>query len=146
MHDIFMCLQSLHKHVRDCNTILEGVNSNHRAVTLKLTLTSIKVQQSRAISKGATDWQKIQSDEHLQMMYNEHLQSMITPTMDYDEYSAAVLKAGELTMTVTKQKMCGMVPTEPRNPSPPPVQPQPILTCCQASFPPAPIRPINYAG
>jgi hypothetical protein len=93
--------------VRDCTTILEGVNSNHRAVTFKLTLTSIKVQQSCAISKGATDWRKIQSDEHLRMVYNEHLQSMITPTMDYDEYNAAVLKAGELTMTVTKQKCAG---------------------------------------
>jgi hypothetical protein len=107
MHDIFMCLQSLHKRVRDRNTILEGVNSNHHAVTLKLTLTSIKVQQSCAISKGATDWWKIQSDEHIRMVYNEHLQSMITPTMDYDEYNAAVLKAGELTMTVTKQKCAG---------------------------------------
>jgi hypothetical protein len=108
MHDIFMCLQSLHKRVRDRNTILEGVNSNHHAVTLKLTLTSIKVQQSCAISKGATNWRKIQSDEnHVRIVYNEHLQSMITPTIDYDEYNAAVLKAGKLTMTVTKQKCVG---------------------------------------
>jgi hypothetical protein len=29
MHDIFMCSQLLHKRVRDCNTILEGVISDH---------------------------------------------------------------------------------------------------------------------
>ncbi len=107
MHDILMCSQLLHKQVRDCNTILGGVNSDHRAISLKLTLTSIKVQQSCAISKVATDWPKIQSDEHLQMVYNKHLQSMITPAMDYNEYNAAVLKARELTMTANKQKCKG---------------------------------------
>jgi hypothetical protein len=27
---------------------------------------------------------------------------MITPEMDYDEYNAAILKAGELTMTINE--------------------------------------------
>jgi hypothetical protein len=107
MHDIFMCSQSLHKQVRDCNTILEGVISDHRVVFLKLTLTYIKVQQSHAISKGVTNWQKIQSNEHLRMVHNKPLQSMITPAMDYDEYNDAVLKAGELTMTNNKRKCEG---------------------------------------
>ncbi len=53
--------------------ILEEINSDHCVVSLKLTLTSIKVQQSCARSKGATGWQEIHSDEHLQMVYNEHL-------------------------------------------------------------------------
>ena len=106
MHGIFMCSQMLHKHVRDCNTIIEGVSSDHCAVSLKLMLSSIKVQ-SRAILKDDTDWQKILSNEHLQMLYNKHLQSMITPEMDYDEYNAAILKAWELTMTINKRKCEG---------------------------------------
>ena len=74
---------------------------------MTLTLVSIKVQHSRTFSKGTTDWQKIQSDEHLQMVFNEHLQSMITPEMNYDMYNKGILKAGELTATHTKQKCAG---------------------------------------
>jgi hypothetical protein len=92
--------------VRDCNTIFEGISSDHKAVSLKLMLSSIKVQ-SCAISRGDTDWQKILSNEHLQMVYNKHLQSMITPEMDYDKYNAAILKAGELTMAINKRKCEG---------------------------------------
>ncbi len=40
-------------------------------------LTSIKVQ-SWAISKDDTDWQRILSDDHLRMIYNKHLQSLVT--------------------------------------------------------------------
>ena len=90
MHDIFMCSQSLHKRVRDCNTTLDGANSDHRAVSMTLNLASIKVQHSRALSKGTTNWRKIQSDEHLQMVLKEHLQLMITPDMDYDMYNKAI--------------------------------------------------------
>ena len=107
MHDIFMCSQSLHKRVRDCNTTLDRANSNHRAVSMTLTLASIKVQHNRALSKGTTDWRKIQSDKHLQMVFKEHLQSMITPDMDYDMCNEAILKAGDLTVTHTKQKCAG---------------------------------------
>jgi hypothetical protein len=106
MHSIFMCSQSLHKRVRDCNTILEGVNSDHWAVSLKLMLTSIKMQ-CQAISKGDTDWCRILSDKNLRMVYNKHLQSLVSPRMDYDEYNAAILRAGNLTMTINKRKCEG---------------------------------------
>ena len=74
---------------------------------MTLTLASIKVQHNRALSKGTTDWRKIQSDKHLQMVFKEHLQSMITPDMDYDMCNEAILKAGDLTVTHTKQKCAG---------------------------------------
>jgi hypothetical protein len=32
---------------------------------------------------------------------------MITPEMDYDKYNAAILKAGELTMTINRRKCEG---------------------------------------
>jgi hypothetical protein len=42
------------------------------------------------------------------MVYNEHLQSLVTPRMDYNEYNAAILRAGDLTMTIIKGKCEGM--------------------------------------
>jgi hypothetical protein len=72
MHGIFICSQLLHKRVRDCNTILEveGVSSDHWAISWKLRLTSTKVQ-CWAISKGDTNWCRILSDE---MMMSTMLQ------------------------------------------------------------------------
>jgi hypothetical protein len=42
MHDTFLCSQSLHKQVHDCQAVLHGVASDHKAVRLKLTLLSVK--------------------------------------------------------------------------------------------------------
>jgi exonuclease III len=49
MHDIFACSQSLHKIIHDCQVVLHGVASDHKAVRLKLTLSSVKFK-ARAIS------------------------------------------------------------------------------------------------
>jgi hypothetical protein len=106
MHDIFACSQSLHKQVHDCVAVLEGVDSNHRAVRLKIMLSSIKFK-ARAISRGTIDWPKILTNEHLQMVYNKHLQSMSKPNMDYNEYNNIILNAGELTTTTHKRTCAG---------------------------------------
>ncbi len=63
MHDIFACSQSLHKQVHDCQALLHGVASNHRAVRLKLILLSIKFK-ALAISRGTINWPKLLSDNH----------------------------------------------------------------------------------
>jgi len=63
MHDIFACSISLHKRVRDCVTSLDGVASDHQAVCLKISLTSIKFK-SKAMSRGTINWSKILSDDH----------------------------------------------------------------------------------
>jgi hypothetical protein len=47
------------------------------------------------------------SYEHLRMVYREHLQSLVTPRMDYNEYNPEILRAGDLTMTINKRKCDG---------------------------------------
>jgi hypothetical protein len=107
MHDNFACSQSLHKRIRECKAILDGVESDHPAVQLKIMLVSIKFK-SRIVLRGTIDWPKILSDEHLQMVYNKHLQSMTTPDMDYDNYNEIIIRAVELTATAHKRKCEGL--------------------------------------
>jgi hypothetical protein len=38
------------------------------------------------------------------MVYNKHLISLTTPDMEYDDYQAMIMKAGELTTTHHKRK------------------------------------------
>ena len=106
MHDIFACSQSLHKRVQDCKAVLHGVASDHQAVRLCLALSSIKFK-AHAISRGTINWPKILSDEHTRMVYNEHLASLTTPDMEYDDYQATIMKAGELTATHHKRQCDG---------------------------------------
>jgi len=99
MHEIFTCSQSLHKQVKDCKWVLHGAASNHQAVQLCLTLLSIKFK-AHAISHGDIDWPKLLSNKHTHMVYNnEHLSSLTTPNIHYDDYQAIIIKAGELTTT-----------------------------------------------
>jgi hypothetical protein len=63
MHDVFACLQSLHKRIHDCQAVLHGVVSDHKAVRLKLTLSSVKFK-AQAISRGTIDWPKIMLDDY----------------------------------------------------------------------------------
>ena len=106
MHDIFACSLSCHKRVRDCVTSLDGVASDHQAVCLKISLTSIKFK-TKALSRGAIDWSKILSDDHTRMVYNEHLLQITNNDMDYDSYQEAILQAGALTATNHKKQCTG---------------------------------------
>jgi hypothetical protein len=106
MHDIFACSISLHKRIRDCVTSLEGVASNHHAVRLTISLTSIKFKP-KAVTKGTTDWSKILSESHSRMMYNEHLLQITDNDMDNDTYQEAILQAGALTATHHKKQCTG---------------------------------------
>jgi hypothetical protein len=58
MHDIFVCSKTMHKRVRNCNVVDDGIDSDHRAVALKLAITSIKFNGNK-ITKGAIDWNTI---------------------------------------------------------------------------------------
>ena len=42
MLDLVVCSALLHKRVRNCRTTLDGLDSDHHAVSLDLNLTSIK--------------------------------------------------------------------------------------------------------
>jgi hypothetical protein len=106
MHDIFACSQSLRKRVKDCKSVLHGVASNHQAVRLCLGLSSIKFK-AHAILRGTINWPKILSDEHTRMVYNEHLISLTTPDIDYNDNQSIIMKAREFTATHHKRQCDG---------------------------------------
>ena len=102
MHDVFACSQSFHKHVHDCKMTPQGVESDHKAVCLHLTLSSVKFKARNSMKVGTINWPKILSDE-----YNEHLLSLTTPGINYDDYQESILDAGRLTATYHKHLCTG---------------------------------------
>ncbi len=106
MHDIFACSISLHKRIRDCVTSLKGVASDHHAVRLTLSLTSIKFKP-KAVTNGTFNWSQILSDGNSRMMYNDHLLQTTHNDMDYDTYQEAILQAGALAAAHHKKQCTG---------------------------------------
>jgi hypothetical protein len=45
--DVIICLKTLHKRINNCQVILDGLDSNHRAVRLDLVLTLIKFKETQ---------------------------------------------------------------------------------------------------
>jgi hypothetical protein len=62
MIDVFECSQQLHCQVHNCRITLDGVESNHSAVRLDLTMTSLKHKTSTTLARGTIDWCKIASN------------------------------------------------------------------------------------
>jgi hypothetical protein len=60
------------KHIHDYKMVLHSVASDHRAICLKVALISVKCKAHRAMSRGTINWPTILTDEHTQMVYNEH--------------------------------------------------------------------------
>jgi hypothetical protein len=56
---------------------------------------------------GTINWPKILSDEHTRMVYNEHLISLTTSGITYDDYQECILDAGRLTATYHKRLCTG---------------------------------------
>ena len=106
MHDIFACLQSLHKQIHDCKAVPHGAVSDHKAVRLSLMFTSIEFR-GHALSRGTTDWPKILSDDHTRAMYNEHLLMLMTGQTQWDNHQELILQAGSLTATTHKRQCEG---------------------------------------
>jgi len=59
MLDVIVCSATLHKRIHNCSTTLDGLDSDHRAVTMALNLTSIKYKVNPSINCGGIDWRKI---------------------------------------------------------------------------------------
>jgi hypothetical protein len=99
MIDIFACAKSLHCQVRNCQMIAEGVESDHTAVQLDITLTSLKRTNSTALSRGKTDWRKIVTDPTTRQLYNDLLTEATTdsPDIPYEDFNDIIKKAGEKT-------------------------------------------------
>lgn len=59
MHNIFSVSRNFHKRIRDCKAVRDGVESDHSAVCLEISLTSIEFKEGKALSTGIIDWPKI---------------------------------------------------------------------------------------
>jgi len=52
MLDVIVCSATLHKRIHNCRTTLNELDSDHRAVTMALNLTSIKYKVKPSINCG----------------------------------------------------------------------------------------------
>ena len=60
---------------------------------------SLIIFKAHAITHVTINWPKILSNKHTCMVHNKHLSSLTTPDIDYNDYQAIIIKAGELTAT-----------------------------------------------
>ena len=77
----------MHKRVRNCNVVDDGIDSDHQAVTLKLAITSIKFNGNK-ITKGAINWNTILYDDRYRERYNHTLLELVDATMSYADFNA----------------------------------------------------------
>jgi exonuclease III len=100
MLDLIVCSATLHKRVCNCCTTLDGLDSDHRAVSLDLNLTSIKYKAKSSLNRGDIDWRKICEADEQRKLYNKYLLQFTSRDMSYKEYCEAIVRAGETTATV----------------------------------------------
>jgi hypothetical protein len=67
----------------------------------------VKFKARESMKSGTINWPKILTDEHTRMVYNEHLLSLTTPGIDYDDYQETILNAGKLTAIYHKRQCSG---------------------------------------
>ena len=95
MLDLIVCSATLHKRVCNCCTTLDGLDSDHRAVSLDLNLTSIKYKVKSSLNRGDIDWRKICEDDEQRKLYNKYLLQLTSRDMTYKENCEAIVRAGE---------------------------------------------------
>ncbi len=81
MLNMVVCLASLHKRIHNCCTALDGLDSNHPAVSMDLNLTSIKYKAKLLMNCGNIDWRKIFKEDEQRKLYNKYLLELISRDM-----------------------------------------------------------------
>ncbi len=95
MIDIFVCSQQLHCQVHNCRITSDGVESNHSAVRLDLTMTSLKHKMSTTLTHGTINWHKIASNTATIKHYNNILlASTEMIAMSYEDFNKSIIAAG----------------------------------------------------
>ncbi len=87
--------------------MLDGLDSDHRAVALDLNLTSIKYKVKTSVNRGDIDWRTICEEEMQRTMYNKYLLQLTSRDMSYENFCKAVVRAGELTAVAVKKSCVG---------------------------------------
>jgi len=107
MLDLLVCSATLHKRARNFYTMLDGLDSDHRAVSFELNLTSIKYKAKSSLNRGDIDWRLICDDETQRKLYNKYLLQLTSRDMSYDNFCEAVVRAGEITAVTVNHSCAG---------------------------------------
>jgi hypothetical protein len=71
MLDVIVTSTMLHKQVKNCFVVPEGINSDHQAVRMTLNLTSIKYKPKASMHSGEIDWHAIMEKDEQWKLYNK---------------------------------------------------------------------------
>jgi hypothetical protein len=96
MIDIVAFSQQLQCRIQNCCITSDGVESDHTAVRLDITMTSLKHKTIPTLTRGTIDWRRIAADKATSRHYNEILlastESMTE--MAYDVFKELIIAAG----------------------------------------------------
>ena len=92
MLDLIVCSITLHKHVKNCQVVDDGADSNHRAVRMQLNLTSLKYKEEASLD--SVDWRRICEEDEQCKLYNKYLLELTSRNMTYNTFCEAVVRAG----------------------------------------------------
>jgi hypothetical protein len=107
MLDVIVCSASLHKRIHNCYTTLDGLYSNHHAVSMDLNLTSIKYKAKLLMNCCDIDWRKICEEDEQRKLYNKYLLELTSQDMSYNNFCKAVVRAGKETAATIDRKCEG---------------------------------------
>ena len=106
MYDIFATSQSLHKRVRDCKVVDNGVESDHKAVKMSITITTIKYR-ARDVPRGTISWRRIFEDPVYQLIYVTELKKLVNADTDLETFNEKTIEAGRIAATFVESKVKG---------------------------------------
>ena len=107
MLDVIVYSKTLHKRINNCRVILDGLDSNHRAVCLDLVLTSIKFKETQLLYGSTINWRKILTNNDCCKLYNYAILEATTIDMDYEEFNDAICQSGMNTAISLKERCKG---------------------------------------
>jgi hypothetical protein len=86
---------------------LDGLDSDHRAVSMGLSLTSIKYKAKLLMNCGNIDWRKICKEDEQRKLYNKYLLELTSRDMSYNNFCRAVVCSGKGTAVAINHKCEG---------------------------------------
>ena len=106
MYDIIATSQSFHKRVRDCKVVDNGVESDHKAVKISITITSIKYK-ARAVPRSTILWRRILEDPIYQLVYNTELKKLVDADTDLETFNEKTIEAARIAASFVESKVKG---------------------------------------
>ncbi len=107
MLNVIVCSALLYKHIHNCCTIVDGLDSDHRAVCMDLNLTSINYKTKTLMNCGNIDWRKICEEDEQQKLYNKYLLELTSRDMSYNNICKVVICAVKETAIAINWKCKG---------------------------------------